>query len=164
MIVRASLAICASLWAAACSPEPQQPTAPLHPTLRVESSYPPIVNMEIDFGSAARTGRIIDAAGEAALRFGQDMVTGKSPAVGQIESINFTVLGSPGSDPSVGRKVLHFTIDAQELRQLAHFGSNGAAVIDSARDVGTWQPANGDIVADYCAKRSSAVICKDRKR
>jgi len=147
---RLTAGVLAALTLGACSQAVEPSTAAPHASVRTADYFAPILNMEIDFGESPRSGALIKAAGDEALAIGKAMVTGKPPVAGEIKTINFVVLGKAGADPSVGRKIVHFTIDGQELRQLAHFGVDGANVIESARDFGSWTPANDDVVTDYC--------------
>ncbi len=119
--------------------------------------YEPILNLDIDLGEqGARDGALLERAGDEVLKIGKAMIAGKPPVPAKIEAIHFTVLGPRGS---AGRKIAHFTMNAQELRQLAHVGVNGVAVLDSSRELGSWTPANDDIVSDYCRRHAGAPIC-----
>lgn len=158
-IVQKYFALSVGLALSACSQTGPAQSAVPHATVRTGDYYQPILNMDIDFGSADRSGAIIAAAGDEVLAIGQAMISGKPPVAGDIDAINFTVLGKAGGDATVGRKLAHFTMSAQELRQLAHAGANGQAILDSARDIGTWSPTNDDVVKDYCAPRPGSAFC-----
>lgn len=158
-IVQKFLVLGLGLALLACSEtESAAPAAP-HATVRTGDYFQPILNMDIDFGNAARSGAMLAVAGDEVLAIGKAMISGKPPVAGAIDAINFTVLGTAGADATVGRKLAHFTMSAQELRQLAHAGANGQTVLDSARDIGTWSPTNDDVVKDYCSHRSTSGFC-----
>lgn len=139
-----------------------EPSAPVAMRTSVESYTAPILNMTLDAGDA-RNGMVIAAAGDAALQVGKAMISGKPPVDGEIEAINFTVLGKAKDDTSVGRKIVHFTLTGQELRQLAHAGANGETILDSATEAGSWSPSNNDVLTEYCGSRPNATFCEKAK-
>ncbi len=147
---------------AGCSQAPTAPAAAPIATIRQAGYYEPVLNLELDFGEA-RGGAVLSQAGREVLQIGKAMIAGKPPVAGKIETINFVVLGKPGSDSAVGRKIAHFSYPAQELRQIAHIGGNGDSTLDAARDVGTWAPANADVLNEYCSGKSSSSFCDAAK-
>jgi hypothetical protein len=146
----------------ACSQAPTTTAAAPIATIRQAGYYEPVLNLELDFGGA-RNGGVLAQAGQEVLQIGKSMIAGKPPVAGKIETINFVVLGKAGSDSTVGRKIAHFSYPAQELRQIAHMGGTGDSTLDAARDVGTWTPANADVLDEYCAGKPSSSFCDAAK-
>lgn len=149
----------ALVFLAGCSQVAETPVASPHASIRNTGYYSPILNMEIDFGESPRSGALVRAAADEVLAIGNGMTQGKPPVAGDIKAIQFTVLGKPGGDAGVGRKIIHFTVDGQELRQLAHAGVDSATLLESARDFGSWTPANDDVMNDYCESRPKTGVC-----
>lgn len=117
--------------------------------LRDTGWYPPILNQEIDFGKA-RSGSVITETGNEVLALGKRMSAGYQPVAGAVDAINFVVLGGEDKPGGAGRKIVHFTIKAEKLRQLAKSGATGKQVLDASTDVGSWSPSNDDVINEYC--------------
>lgn len=142
---------------AVIAPPVAAPSGAPRPSIRNAGWYPPILNIDIDFGQA-RSGAVLEAAGDAVLSIGRQMNAGHPPVSGRIGAINFVVLGRAGADAAVGRKIVRFTIDADAVRQLAKSGASASQLLDAARDAGSWTPANDDVIDDYC--RSATAFCQ----
>lgn len=109
----------------------------------------PALNLELDFGSA-RSGRVIEVAGDEIAKLGTQMITGSQPFADSIPSINFTILGGAGRDATVGRKIAFLSFNTDTMKALAREGANGGRFLNAAIEVKTWSPANSDVVGDYC--------------
>lgn len=160
---RRFFALFALLLVAGCGAgEQPKPVATSVPKAVVKNDgyFEPVLNMTIDFGSdVPRDGKLLERAGDEVIAIGKAMTEGKPPVAGKIDAINFTVLGPNGPIPGVGRKIAHFTFDGQELRQLANMGAKSEAMMDSAKEFGSWTPANDDVVRSYCGNHPSATLC-----
>jgi hypothetical protein len=145
-----------------CASEPtESPAAPTE-TAKVTNAgyYQPVLNLEIDLGATGeRSGRLLERASIETLKVGKEMIAGKAPVDGPIETINFTVLGPPSRDGD--RKIAHFSIDSQALRQVANATDDPGVVLGEAKEFGSWTPRNDDVISDYCSKRPAASICLD---
>lgn len=160
--MRLSPIVLSTALLAACERAPAPAAASPVAKVRNAGYFEPIVNLELDFGDA-RSGAMLTQAGHEALLIGKAMISGKPPVSGEIDKINFTVLGKAKSDSAVERKIAHFSYPAQELRQLANIGLDGDAMLDAAQEVGTWTPSNDDVVNDYCTRRTSSAFCDAAK-
>lgn len=130
------------------------------PAVRNSGYYPPTLNVEIDLGKGERSGQLISQAGAAVLGLGRNMIAGKPLVEGDVEAINFTVLGRAGQNSGVGRKIAHFTFSDQSLRQLTNAGADADTILDHAQELGTWSPAKNDVVREYCVPHPAAKICE----
>ncbi|MDH4743141.1 hypothetical protein OMP43_03810 [Sphingomonas sp. CBMAI 2297] len=161
---RRFFALLALLLAAGCGASEQpKPVATSVPKAAVKNDgyYEPILNLTIDLGQdTPREGALLERAGAEVLAVGKAMTDGHPLVPGKIDTINFTILGPAGAEPTVGRKIAHFSLDGQQLRQLAHMGANSESVLDAAKGFGYWTPANDDVVKSYCSAHPSAQVCK----
>lgn len=141
-------------------PEPARPvqSADLPPAfIRDTGLNPPALNLDIDFGNA-RSGLVIEAAGNEIAALAAKMIRGSQPITDSVSVINFTILGGDGGDPVVGRKIAHLTLKTETMRALAREGADGGRFLNSAIDAGRWPPANADVVDGYC--QANSLICE----
>lgn len=157
-----SLILPFALGVGGCTPEPGESPASIETAKVVNAGYyQPVLNLEIDLGATGkRNGRLLERASIETLKVGKEMIAGKGPVDGPIETINFVVLGPPAADGD--RKLAHFSIDSQALRQVANATDDPGVVLDEAREFGSWTPRNDDVISDYCSNRPAASLCRER--